>query len=168
MKVFGGMLAFVSVVLFLLWGGVRFYKAEVTWEQNVHGHLKRAADANTIQLAKEELETALKYVEANNITSGYTSIIWNTPDEDIGFWYRNLKESLAELEKCEAGCTTQLEQTNVLMKLRETLLDEGQSVSVTDPTGISIFPSNTAFMWWAILSFVFAVIGVIMIAADQY
>lgn len=43
-------------------------------KQNVSGFLKRAADANTIELANQELTKALDYLEANNLTSGYTSI----------------------------------------------------------------------------------------------
>ena len=45
--------------------------------------LKRAADANSIELATKELEAVLKYAEDNQLTSGYTSIIYNTPDEEV-------------------------------------------------------------------------------------
>lgn len=168
MKTIGRFIAFVGCVLFVLWAGVRIYKIEVTWAQNVHGHLKRAADANTLELAKKELETAVRYLEDNGITSGYTSVIWNTPDEDVSFWYRNLKESVGELKRCEEECKDQLAQTNVLMKLRETLLDEGQGMNVTEPSGISIFPSNTGYMWWAIISLISAVFGFIVVANSDY
>lgn len=100
--------------------GTRISK-KVVFEQNVKGYLKRAGDANTIELANVELTKALDYLEANNLTSGYTSILWKTPDEDIDFWYRNLKASQRELQTLNSE--SPLERTNVLMKLRETLLD---------------------------------------------
>ena len=53
----------------LILGGVRFYKSWVKFEQNVSGHLKRAADANTVELAIQELKTAVEYLEAHQITS---------------------------------------------------------------------------------------------------
>ncbi len=37
------------------------------------------------------------------MTSGYTSILWQTPDEDIGFWYTNLKASQQELQNLQSN-----------------------------------------------------------------
>ena len=168
MKIIGGFLTTLGVVFFVLWTGARLYKSEVTWEQNVDGHLKRAADANTLDLAKEELDGVVKYLEENGVTSGYTSIMWRTPNEDIGFWYKNLKKSVEELARCQETCKTQLEQTNVLMKLRETLVDTGQSVKPTDPGGASIYPNNMAYMLWVIVSMFLMVIGFVIVASDPY
>jgi hypothetical protein len=142
------LLIFVSLVVF------RIY-ANITIKQELTGHLKRAADANSIELASNELKTALEYIEKNNLTNGYTSIIYKTPDEDLGFWYSNLKASRLELEKTKNS--TSLEKTNVLLKLRETLLDQGEKGSrITYPKGISIFPNNKliAILFLASLIFI--------------
>jgi hypothetical protein len=109
---------------------------------------------NTIELANQELTKALDYLEANNLTSGYTSIIWQTPDEDIEFWYKNLKASQNELQKLVSNSA--LERTNVLIKLRETLLDVGEKTKVTVPKGLAVYPNNTL---WAILLIIGMITG---------
>lgn len=138
---------------FIGWGAVRTI-AYIQYDRNCGGHLKRAADANTVELARTELETSLKYLEANNMTSGYTSVFYTTPDEDIGFWYTNLNASLGELNAVRAEASP-LERSNLLMKLRETLLDKDK---INDPTGISIYPHNTGLALWLILASLFCAI----------
>lgn len=134
---------FFTVALLALCG-VRAVK-QINFTRDCGGHLKRAADANTIPLAVQELETAIGYIERHGLTHGYTSVLYQTPDEDMGFWYRNLNDSLREL-KGLAPQATELERSNVLLKLRETLLDHTQSGErVTAPEGISRFPNNRLF-----------------------
>jgi hypothetical protein len=94
----------------------------VNLTQNCTGYLERASNSNTVETAMFELERSIKYLEDNNLTTGYTSIFYRTPDEDIGFWYKNLKDSYIELSKVDSN-TTSLEKSNLLMKLRETLMD---------------------------------------------
>ena len=159
------LLAVLFCIVFGVWGTIRTVKS-IVFNIECNGHLKRAADASTIELAKQELTTAITYLEKKEITTGYTSVLYKTPDEDIGFWYKNLKESFAELEKVKPE-TTQLEKTNLLMKLRETLLDEKASksggVEVTSPDGISIFPNNVAYCFFGwVSSFIAPLIAVII------
>jgi len=142
----------VAALAFLAWAGVSAYKS-VRFDQDIGGHLKRAADANTVELATKEMELALTNIEQRNLTSGYTSIFYRTPDEDIEYWYSNLSASLAELKSINPN-SAQLEKSNLLMKLRETLLDSGnKSTSVTCPGGISVYPLNAVYFWWGWLSF---------------
>jgi hypothetical protein len=132
----------------------------IMYDQQCGGYLKRAADANTIEMARTELGRAIQYLEENNMTSGYTSIIYTTPNEDVGFWYKNLVASRAELDKVlQNKNTSQLEASNLLIKLRETLIDhdkEGQRV--TRPNGIAVFPNNVG---WAVGLSITAVLGLI-------
>lgn len=122
-------------------------------------HLKRAADANTIQTAKVELRTALAYMQVNKLTDGHVSIFLKQPKNDIGFWYTNLSQSLAELEVVPDN-TTQLEKSNVLMKLRETILDETENgTKVTHPGWISAHPHN------GVIVFLFTVLGLVWVVA---
>ncbi len=137
----GVILILISITLF----GIRISK-KIELKQNVSGYLKRAADANTIDLANAELVKVIDYLEANNMTSGYTSIMYKTPDEDIDFWYKNLKASQHELQSLQSESA--LEKTNVLIKLRETLLDTGKKTSVTIPRGLAVYPNNKL---WALL-----------------
>lgn len=120
----------------------------ISFNQNCGGYLKRAADANTIEMAQTELKRTLDYLEENDITKGYTSVMWRTPDEDVEFWYNNIKTSYAELEEL-SNTATSLEKSNMLIKLRETLMDSGEKGShITVPDGISRFPNN---LMWGIL-----------------
>ena len=141
----------------LIWGGFRIYNS-VAYNIDCGGHIKRAADANTVELATQEMKTVVAYLEARGMTSGYTSVLYQTPDEDVGFWYQNLKASLGELEKITPQ-TTQLERSNILIKLRETLLDQGQSVVVTQPNGISVYPNNVAYAWFGLLGLIAVICG---------
>lgn len=119
----------------------------IQFKQDCSGYLKQAADANTPELALERINIAISYIEANNLTDGYTSVLYKTEDENIGFWYRNIIACQEELESCLDA--SQLEKTNVLMKVREALTDNGSDGTIlTIPDGISRYPHNTL---WAIL-----------------
>lgn len=138
-----------SAILF-----ISFYIAQINFDQNCNGHLKRAADANTVELATKELQEAVDFLEKENMTSGYTSLFerLQTPDEDIGFWYQNLTASLQELKNMSEE-TAPLERSNMLMKLRETLLDDTEKgTKVTSPEGISRYPYNWEYAIWACLN----------------
>lgn len=128
-------------------GGIIFFiivAMHIEFIQNCAGYLKQAADANTTEIALSHIELALEYIECHGLTHGYTSVIWRTEDENIGFWYENIKACREELR--EAAGKSQLEQTNVLMKVRESLTDTGDGGTVlTVPDGISRYPHNAIF-----------------------
>jgi len=104
--------------------------------------MKRAADANTVETATKEMDAVVAAIEERGLTSGYTSVFYRTPDEDMGFWYTNLKQARDELHSIRSD-SPPLERSNMLMKLRETILDAGESGDhVTVPSGISRYPNN--------------------------
>ncbi|MFA5107750.1 MAG: hypothetical protein WC497_05515 [Patescibacteria group bacterium] len=138
--------------IFLGWAVVRIERG-VNFSMNCSQYLKRAADANTIELAQANLKTAIEYAEHESLTNGVVSIFLHQPSNDIGFWYSNLIASQKELGQVTAN-TTQLEKSNLLMKLRETLTDNSkEGTTITRPKGISIYPANSLFFWWAIIGF---------------
>ena len=149
--IFCFMLALLLTICSIIWIVARTVEY-VRFDINCGGHLKRAADANTIGLAQEELQSALEYMEESGLTDGSTHVLWKTPATDIGFLYQNLSDANAELLYLPES-TSSLERTNVLMKLRETILDEGQHVSVTLPEGISVYPSQRMYFWSAWILF---------------
>jgi len=136
--------------------GIAIYK-KITFEQNCSGYLKRAADANTVDIAKDQLKKSIDYIEANNLTNGYTSVFYKTPDEDVSFWYKNIKASYMELSKVNDS-TSELERTNILMKLRETLMDHEE---ITIPDGISRFPDNKVWCFWFLIATILLGLGII-------
>lgn len=101
----------------------------VSWlklKNNCTGRLERAANASTVELAQVELSSALGYIETHGLNKGSTAILFDTPDADLEYWYKNIKSSKDELDKVTPE-TSALERTNILMKLRETLTDDGKN-----------------------------------------
>src|SRR5688572_14657984 len=92
--------------------------AELSYRRDISGHLKRAANANTIETAAQELETALARMEARGMTAGTTAVFYATPADDVGYWHRNLREAHAELKALPSDVAP-LERSNMLLKLRE-------------------------------------------------
>lgn len=141
----------------------------IQFNQNCSGYIKQAADANTVELAMARLGKAIEYVEDRDLTKGYTSAVYRTEDENIGFWYENMKACYSELEGCVDG--TQLEKSNVLMKVRESLTDDGEKgTSLTIPSGISRYPHNLAYGIFNLLSVLLLLfsIGWLIYCYEQY
>lgn len=160
MKILG--ISFIA--LFLTICTVLFIKG-VTFNQNCGGHLERAANANTVELAVKELNVAIDYMEKNDLTQGYTSVIYRTPDEDISYWYNNIKNSRDELLQLPLN-TTSLEKSNMLMKLRETLLDQDKDgTKITKPEGISKYPYNIFWFFITSISIILLIAGIFIILA---
>lgn len=129
-------------ILFIVMRGI----FAIQFSQNCGGYLKQAARSTSI----ERLEIGVKYIELHNLTSGYTSIFYKTQDEDLGFWYNNLKKSLDELKNTKVSST--LEQSNLLIKFRETIITHtGEGESLICPDGVSVYPRNT--FWFMMISF---------------
>lgn len=144
-------LAIVTTVIFGIWVGNRTV-AGIVFDKSSTQYLKRAADANSIEMAKVELGKAISYAESQGLTEGVVSIFLRQPKNDIGYWYTNMVTAYEELESLPED-STPLEKTNVLMKLRETLTDNNdRGTSVTVPNGISIYPNNVGYFWWGIIS----------------
>ena len=137
----------ISIMIFI--GTIAYYAvSSITFNKNCGGYLELAANANSIDLAKSNLDKAIQYLEKNQLTTGYTSIVYNTPDENVTYWYANLKACQRELDVFSVHPGSTLEETNFLMKLRESLTkpssEEGQYIII--PQGISIFPCNTQLL----------------------
>jgi hypothetical protein len=119
-------------------------------------HIERAGEATDVEIAASELEIAMDYLRGHNMTSGYTSIIYRTPDEDLGFKFQNY--STAENELKSLSGATELEKTNALLKLRESIHENG-----TMPDGAWLYPYNLEMCCWAWASGLLAFWGIITI-----
>lgn len=145
-------------ILMLVGTGAVVYK-RIDFNQNCSGRLERAANANTVELAVKELDAAIQYAEAKGYTTGYTSVIYRTPDEDVEYWYNNLCASRQELLNLPDSTST-LEKTNTLMKLRETLTDTGEEgTRVIYPKGLQFYPYNP--LWGILRMFIWIIFIVI-------
>jgi hypothetical protein len=157
-------LTVVFGVLFGLWLSTRIV-AGIVFDRNCSGYLERAAKANTVEYAQQNLKVALNYLQASGKTSGYTSVIYTTPDEDVSYFYNNIQHAEAQLESV-TSTTSELEKSNLLLKLHETLMThDGDGESAIVPDGISVYPYNVLFFVWGWGSFVIAsalVVGLII------
>ncbi len=140
-----GLLVIVS--LFLL--APMLYQ-DIEFGINCESYLKSASDDPSIELAKIDLDIALKYLEDNDLTNGYSYYFIRDRQSDVGFWYTRLKTARAELDEIAVDASG-LETSNILMKLRETLLDgEG----IVAPPGISRYPYQRWLAFSGILGFI--------------
>jgi hypothetical protein len=127
----------------------------IQYDRAIGGHLKLAADANNTALAQRKITLATEGMEAWGLCNEggkdcFSSVIYRTPDEDVGFWRENIQNTLADLENMsDEERADNLIESNQLMKVRETLLDNSSSGDkVTSPEGISRYPNNVGFAWW--------------------
>jgi len=134
-------LFFLAAVGLIAYGSI----CSIRFDQNCKGYLKRAADANTLKLAEQELGKAVNYLEQTGLTEGDTSILYSTPRCDIGFWYDNLRASLDELRAMPSD-VDQLTISSHLLKLRESIMDTGEKgTRVTVPPNIDVFPNQAIY-----------------------
>ncbi len=119
---------------------------KIQFEQNCKGYLRRAADANTVTLAKQELDRALSYLESKQLTTGSTHTLYSTPECDIEFWYTNLKSGFNELDSIPSGAD-KLTTSTQLLKLHETIVNCGEHERVTVPANIYVYPFQSPILW---------------------
>lgn len=136
---------------------------------NCISYFEMAADANSVDLAEKHLSSGIKYLEDNDLTRGNTMLFIYKPTEDIGLWYENLKSAQTQLQELkDKEDLTELEESNALMKLRETLLNsEG---SVTHPSFISFYPNHVSWAWAISLIWLLWIVAVPfgVFASDYY
>jgi hypothetical protein len=161
----------LSILVFVVALGYHVI-AGIQFNRDYKGHLKRAADANSIQMAEKELALCLRYLDDRSLDTesgrnrgridDHTSILYSTPDQQISFHYDNISASLNELRAVMAkgeGASA-LERSNVLIKLRESLIDHsGDGVHVTYPAGLDVYPDNTTLAVALVISAIVATVA---------
>jgi len=145
----------VLCVPFATWAIIRVC-CYILFSINCGDHMERAGTANSIDLAKTELRYVVDYAKSHNLTDGYTSVLYNRPTEDIAFWFNNMQTSLNELENVKPTAT-ELEKSNILIKLRETVHSKDNSAHY--PWGLEIYPHNIAMAIFGFISLILSFIG---------
>ena len=154
MKIKGSILLLCFVISVFLYGTAIIKTIDMNAE--CIGYLEMVADANSVDLAEKHLSKAIEYLEENNLKYGSTGIIFHTPGNNIEFWYENLKSAQIQLQEFESE--SELEESNILMKLRETLLDEAGDV--THPNMISFYPNHVFWFWFLVLGWLLFMIPI--------
>ena len=132
----------LSIVLFVSCLGYGTYKA-IVFDTQCKEYLSLAANANSIELARTNLDKAIQYIEQNQLTSGNTAFFIKGPSTDLTSWYANLKACQKEVWIMDVKKGTVLEETNLLMKLRESLMSEGLIII---PENIALHPNQLQYM----------------------
>lgn len=160
MKQFFILLCIVCIIIPMIVYGVAIVKA-IQVDANCISYFQMAADANSVELAEKHLTYGIEYLEENNLTKGNTKILVYKPTCDLGLWYENLKSAQSQLQELNSKEElTELEESNALMKLRETLLDsEG---SVTHPDMISFYPNHVGWFWAMFLIWILWIVAFVL------
>lgn len=158
MSIFGKILLIAGMLL-----GIVLSVFAISWniafETGCSGHMERASNANTVEMAISEMKMVIDYAEKHDLTSGTTKIFFNYPQYDIGFWYQNMKASLGELTSLKKNAAP-LERSNMLLKLRETLTSQGDGKEkLIVPSGISMFPYNVLMFWLSMTGISMMILG---------
>lgn len=137
----------IAFIFFGLFCGLAIIETDRNFKENCVDHLTKATNTDSVETAKEELEKAIFFVETKNLTQGNTSIFLNKPENDIGYWYENLKSCYKDLEILPENLNPS-EKRNALMKLRKSLLDcsTTNSIRVKLPKNISSYPNRLSFL----------------------
>ena len=101
------------------------------------------------------MDLVLKYAQDHNLTYGFTTISGKTPDEDLSVWYETLSKREEYFRSLKQLPPAELEKYNEYSKQMDL-----KSKDVVVPSGISIYPYNTLFFIWEIVSIVLAALGV--------
>jgi hypothetical protein len=164
MKYIIGLLLWIPM---LGWACCRIYHG-VTFNQECGGYLENAAHAGTVMMALPAMDQAVSYLQSHRMTAGYTSLMWKTQDENVGYWYSNLVAARDDLDRIAQEKFSPLEESNVLMKLHQVLkVESGGGSTVRVPQGISMSPHNGAFFAWGLIGFLMAFLGSIVIEIDE-
>jgi hypothetical protein len=164
MKFVGVVLTVLGVILFVgfcVFAIVQAYH----FDRDCGDYLKLAGDAPTITRANDFLKKAIVYLGETGKTSGDSAFIFKRrPSNDVAVWYQQLvaAEKTTEDILAKGDNAPQLEKDNALMKIRETVLDQGEGVIVTHPTNISLYPGQGSFYRGLIASIVLIVAGCIV------
>lgn len=162
------LLVLLAIIIFILPIGNYAYTIiqNIKFNTQCGDYLKLSADANNLEIAEKHLSKAIDYLEQKNLTSGYNKVFFYYPKNDIGLWYENLKSAQLQLrEVIKRENCTELEESNMLMKLRETILDSGESGQyLTLPLGISLMEHFNLIWWLNWLMWIFWIIFIIYIA----
>ena len=133
-------------------------------------YLERAANANTPELAIQQLDTALAFIEKQGWTSGSTYVAFKYPQCDMGYWYANLVAARDELKGLSPK-SSPLEKSNLLMKLRESITDgsgpNGKQELILPPN-INFYPDQVVWVVWWWLGGALAVLFWIWAVADSF
>jgi hypothetical protein len=131
------------------------------FSQNFSSHLDRAAHAPSIKVAHQELKQVEDYLVTNNLTTGNSSTFYDVNQNDLAYFYGNVKDSTAQLAELEkSGDSTSVNSSNELMRIEGTFKVKGEKgESLRTPESLSHAPNQRIWFWLGLLSFALFIVG---------
>ena len=116
---------------------------------NCLAYLQEVIETENVDVAKINLNKALKYVEEKNIINGdgRVLIIQSKSENDIGLWYNTLKKAQKELEELPYIASTSVKK-RTLLRVKKLLTSNGKLIF---PVGIYYYPFNYIVLWTVFL-----------------
>lgn len=149
-------IATMLIVCGLICPTICFVKG-VQFNKDCADYLLQTGYADSPELALCRLDTVIEYIEAHNLTKGYTSILRETEDENIESWYKRIIVCRDSIESCLYTC--QLGETNVLKRVWNIRTDR----RLIAPRGIYLYPNNKAWFVARLISYLMIIIGIFWI-----
>lgn len=147
----------ISIIAFIVTLSVKEYD----FKFGCQAYIDRAIVASDLDVAQAELGKAIDYMEQHSLTEGIVSIILKNPKNDIGYWYNTIKDTHRQIMEFPRDAT-QLEKSNFMMRVRESI--EGLST----PSWIFLYPHNTLWLVWGIISFFGVAIAFALKSTEKY
>jgi hypothetical protein len=142
---------------FVAWGVTRIV-ANIQYDTQLGEYISQAATSPSPTVAEAKLAVAITEIERRGWTSGNTGIFFTYPTNDLAFWYQRLVDSRTILKALPPNDSA-LEISNTMMRVHESITGSNkEGTTILHPEGISVFPHNVAYFWWAWISFILAVI----------
>ena len=108
-------------------------------------YIDRVSETSDVSTARVELKKAIDYIERKRLTFGIVSIAFNSPKNDLEFWYKSLKNIYDELDDFPANSTI-TEKSIFMVMIHETISN------LSFPSGIELYPYNVVYFWLIVLS----------------
>lgn len=128
-------MAVTLLIVFVGWSIFRINAAH-EWNSEIKNHLEIAATTSSLEEARTEIGIALERIEARGITEGRPFLAMPDPGNDIGLWYKSLKDLHANLLDLGEN-PSQHEANTALLLVKKTIMAEGLSEKVKQPQDIS-------------------------------
>ena len=151
-------LAFILIAVSILAMVLHYYQTGFSLKQGLQIPLDRVVNAPTTSVADSNLADALRYMQENQLTKGNTSyFVKSDKSNDLTYFYNNLLKLQTELKVAVNNKTqSQLEESNLLMRVREVISDGGV---IKMPANMAYYPNLMGNLILSIISWVILVVG---------
>lgn len=150
--------SFALVLPFFAFAITRIVRS-TQFDDNCTYHFEQALQSEDVDYAITQADIGIQYIKDHNLTSGYTTIAGKSSNEDLQIWYKTMLDKDAYLHSLKDVPPDDIKKYKEYVSYRN-LGGPGVGL-VRAPEGISVYPHNTSFFVWQLISMVLAILGVI-------